>query len=159
MTFKTADLVDAHDADLTFCDLPFLRFGRRRAFAGAMVTVKCFEDNALLKATLQEPGRGRVLAVDGGGSTRCALMGDVIAEIMRSNGWAGAVIHGAIRDCEDIDAMDVGLRCLSTSPKKSGKDGFGHRDVELRFGGAVFRPGEWLYCDADGVLLSRDKLL
>ena len=155
---KTADLVDRHDALVRFCDLPFLKFGRVKAFYGRIATVKCFEDNVLLKAMLEEPGEGRVLVVDAGGSTRCAVLGDLLASLLRDSGWAGIVINGAIRDCDEIDAMEVGVRCLATSPKKSAKDGQGHRDVPVAFGGATFVPGHWAYCDGDGVLASEQKL-
>ena len=155
---KTADLDDSHDSLLRFCDLPFLKFGRVKAFHGPVATVKCFEDNALLKATLEEPGDGRVLVVDAGGSTRCAVVGDMLAAILRDSKWAGIVINGTIRDCAEIDQMEVGVRCLSTSPKKSAKDGFGHRDIPVTFGGATFASGDWVYCDADGVLVSREKI-
>ncbi len=159
MTFKTADLIDAHGADLRFCDLPFRHFGRIRAFSGEIVTVKCFEDNALLKAELQKPGAGKVLVVDGGGSTRSALDGDVIAGILKDSGWAGVVINGAIRDSVEIDAMDVGLVALSTTPVKSKQDRLGYVGVPLRFGGIEFRPGERVYVDDDGVVVSERDLL
>ena len=155
---KTADLVDRHDALVRFCDLPFLKFGRVKAFSGRIATVKCFEDNVVLKAMLEEPGEGRVLVVDAGGSTRCAVLGDLLASLLRDSGWAGIVINGAIRDSDEIDQMEVGLRCLSTSPKKSAKDGYGHRDVPVSFGGVTFVPGHWAYGDSDGVLVSEEKL-
>ena len=155
---KTADLVDAHDDEVTFCNLPFRHFGRVRAFHGPVATVKCHEDNALLRAFLEEPGDGRVMVVDAGGSTRCAVLGDQIALIVRENGWAGIVIHGAIRDSAEIDAMDVGVVALATSPKKSAKAGHGHRQVAIAFGGARFEPGDWVCCDADGVLVAKRRL-
>lgn len=155
---KTADLVDKFDADVMFCELPFLKFGKRRMFSGEIATVKCFEDNVLLRATLEEPGNGRVLVVDGGGSKRLAILGDMIAEISRDNGWAGLVINGSIRDSAEINAMDVGVFCLATSPKKSSKTGAGSRDVPVSFGGVEFRPGAYVYCDADGVLVAPRKL-
>jgi regulator of ribonuclease activity A len=155
---KTADLVDAHQDKVRFCNLPFLKVGRIRAFCGPVATVKCFEDNALLKAYLREPGGGRVMVVDGGGSTRVALLGDQNAGILRSSGWAGIIINGAIRDSTEIDRMDVGVFCLAISPMKSGKDGFGKRDNSVEFGGVTFRPGDYVYCDADGVLVASEKL-
>jgi regulator of ribonuclease activity A len=155
---KTADLVDAHNDQVHFCDLPFRKFGRRRAFHGPIATIKSFEDNALLRAYLQEPGGRRVMVVDGGGSTRCALLGDQIAGILIDNGWAGIIINGAIRDSLEIDGMECGVFCLSTSPKKSAKDGTGKRDIEVAFGGATFVPGHFAYCDADGVLVSGERL-
>jgi regulator of ribonuclease activity A len=155
---KTADLVDAHDDKVRFCELPFLSLGRRRAFAGPVATIRCFEDNALLKAVLEEPGAGRVMVVDGGGSTRRALLGDQIALILQRNGWAGIVINGAVRDRAEIEAMDVGVFCLATSPKKSLKEGIGKRDAAIAFGGVEFRPDDHVYCDADGVLVAAEKL-
>src|SRR5262245_57679261 len=100
---KTADLVDAHNDLVRFCDLRFRMFGRVRSFGGPIATVKCFEDNALMKACLQEPGNGRVMVVDGGGSTRFALLGDQIALILQASGWAGIIINGSIRDSAEID--------------------------------------------------------
>lgn len=156
---KTADLVDAHDALLQFCDLPLRRFGRVGAFWGPIATVKCFEDNALIKASLEEPGNGRVLVVDGGGSTRRALLGDQMALILKSRGWAGIILNGAIRDCVEIDQLEVGVLSLATTPKKSAKSGAGERDVIVRFGGVQFIPGHYAYCDADGVLVSAERLV
>jgi regulator of ribonuclease activity A len=154
---KTADLVDAHGEDVRFCHLPFLKFGRKTSFHGPIATVKCFEDNALLKAELQKPGEGRVMVVDGGGSTRCALLGDQIAMILRDNGWAGIILNAAIRDSAEMDEMDVGVFCLGTSPKKSSKDGAGKVGVPLRFGDVEFRPGMYAYADADGLLVSDES--
>ena len=157
--FKTADLVDEFDAELELCNLPFRGFGRQRAFYGEVQTVKCFEDNALLKAELQKPGHGRVLVIDAGASTRVAMVGDIIAGLAIDNGWAGIVVNGCIRDSEEIDSMAIGLRCLGTSPKKSVKDGAGKVGIAVSFGGVRFEPGHYLYCDADGVLVSARKLL
>lgn len=156
---KTADLVDAHDAELELCHLPFLKLGRRIAFHGEIVTVRTFEDNALMRRVLEEEGRGRVLVVDGGGSTRCAVLGDNVAELARNNGWAGIVLNGAVRDSAELDAMDFGVFCLATAPKKSRKEGIGARDETVRFGGAAFAPGAFVYCDADGVLVSARDLV
>lgn len=155
---KTADLVDAHPDEVRFCNLPFLKFGRRSAFFGPAQTVSCFEDNVLLRAELEKPGEGRVMVVEGGGSTRVAIMGDMLAGLLLKNGWAGAVVNGAIRDSVEIDALDVGLRCLSTTPIKSSKNGTGTVGGPVRFGDATFKPGNWVYCDADGVLVSEEKL-
>lgn len=155
---KTADLVDEFPDDVRFCNLPFLKFGRKPAFVGQAQTVACFEDNVLLKAELEKPGNGRVLVVEGGGSTRVAIMGDMIAGILLDNGWAGIIINGAIRDSVEIDAMDVGVRCLATTPIKSSKNGTGSVGGPVRFGDATFKPGDWVYCDADGVLVSDREL-
>ncbi len=155
---KTADLVDAFPDAVRFCNLPFLKFGRRPAFFGPAQTVSCFEDNVLLGEELETQGDGRVLVVEGGGSTRVAIMGDMIAGSLLKNGWAGAIINGAIRDSAEIDGMDIGLRCLSTTPIKSGKNGTGTIGGPVRFGDATFKPGDWVYCDADGVLVSEQEL-
>lgn len=151
---KTADLVDAHGEDVHFCDLPFIKLGKRQSFCGPIATVKCFEDNALLKAELQKPGEGRVMVVDGGASTRVALLGDQITLILRDNGWAGIIINGSVRDSAEIDAMDVAVFCRSITPKKSSKEGVGKRDIGVNFGGVTFLPGRFAYADADGVLVS-----
>lgn len=155
---KTADLVDAHGDDVHFCNLPFLKLGERKSFAGPIATVKCFEDNALLKSELQKPGEGRVMVVDGGGSTRVALLGDQIAMILRDNGWAGIIINGSVRDSAEINDMNVGVFCLSVTPKKSVKDGAGKAGVPVQFGGVTFTPGAYVYVDADGVLTSSRDL-
>jgi regulator of ribonuclease activity A len=155
---KTADIVDSHNDQVAFCHLPFLKFGQVKSFSGEVQTVKSFEDNVLLKAELSKPGRGRVLVVDGGGSTRLAILGDIIAGIMHDNDWAGIIINGAIRDCEEVDAMPVAVRCLGTSPKKSAKTGDGQVGIPVQFGGVTFTPGSWVYVDADGVLVAEQSL-
>jgi len=155
---KTADLVDAHGDEVHFCNLPFLKLGQKKDIAGPIMTVKCFEDNALLKAELQKPGEGRVMVVDGGASSRVALLGDQIAMILRDNGWAGIVINGAVRDSAEINNMDVAVFCLSVTPKKSVKDGAGKAGGHVQFGGVTFTPDMYLYADADGVLVSARDL-
>ncbi|MBB2719835.1 UNVERIFIED_ORG: regulator of ribonuclease activity A [Rhizobium etli] len=155
---KTADLVDAHGDDVHFCNLPFLKLGKRKSFAGPIATVKCFEDNALLKSELQKPGEERVMVVDGGSSSRVALLGDQIAMILRDNGWAGIIINGSVRDSAEINEMDVGVFCLSVTPKKSVKDGAGQAASPVQFGGVTFAPGAFVYVDADGVLTSSRDL-
>lgn len=156
---KTADLVDTNNEDVEFCHLPFVKFGQVRSFFGQIKTVQSFEDNVLLKAELSKPGEGRVLVVDGGGSTRLAILGDIIAGIMYENNWAGIIINGAIRDSEEVNEMPVAVRCLGTSPKKSSKSGDGKLGVPVHFGGVWFNPGDWVYVDADGVLVSKKKLI
>lgn len=155
---KTADLVDAHDAEVGFCHLPFRRFGRLRRIAGVIRTVRTFEDNTLVRKCLEEDGKGRVLVVDGAGSTRVALVGDVLAALARDHGWAGIVVNGGIRDSAEIDTMDVGVFALGTSPKKSAKGGFGEVDVPVRFGGVELVPGHVLYADDDGILVAARAL-
>ena len=151
---KTADLFDAFGSTLTFCDLPLRKFGRRPSFAGGIRTVKCFEDNTVVRAELEKPGEGRILVVDGGGSSRVALVGDILAELSIANGWAGLLINGSIRDSAEIDRMDQAVFALGVTPCKSAKENGGKAGCEIRFGGVVFRPGGFVYGDADGVLYS-----
>ncbi|NYH77004.1 regulator of ribonuclease activity A [Actinopolyspora biskrensis] len=155
MTTTTADLADRDGEDVRSCDLQLCRFGTRQVFSGPIRTVRCFQDNALLKKTLSEPGEGAVLVVDGAGSVHTALVGDLIAELGRSNGWSGIVVNGAIRDSAVIDGMEFGVRALGTNPRKSSKSGAGEADVTVEFGGVRFVPGEYLLSDHDGVVVSR----
>ncbi len=158
MTIKTADLYDDYAEELQIAAPLFRQFGARRAFHGPVATVKVFEDNVLVKKTLGEEGAGRVLVVDGGASTRCALLGDLLAAMARDNGWAGVVVYGAIRDSADIDAMDVGVMALATCPAKSIKRGEGQTGIALRFAGITIHPGDHLYADADGIVVARRDL-
>ncbi|MEU6730265.1 ribonuclease E activity regulator RraA [Nonomuraea wenchangensis] len=155
MTISTADLYDEHGDRLDSCQLQLRQYGGRRAFSGRIVTVRCHEDNALLKSVLSEPGEGRVLVVDGGGSLRAALMGDVIAGIAVASGWAGVVINGAVRDVAALRDLDLGVKALGSNPRKSAKTGAGERDVPVTFGDAVFHPGAELFSDEDGILVTR----
>jgi regulator of ribonuclease activity A len=149
----TADLVDEIGADVRSCDTQFRQFGGRSMFAGAIHTVRCFEDNALLKSVLSEPGDGAVLVVDGGASLHSALVGDVIAGLGQDNGWAGIVVNGVVRDAAALREIDIGIKALGTNPRKSSKTGSGERDVEVEFGGVVFGPGDVLYSDDDGIVV------
>lgn len=155
ITFRpTADLVDDIGPDVRSCDTQFRQFGGRSEFAGPITTVRCFQDNALLKSVLGEPGNGRVLVVDGDGSLHTALVGDLIAELGRSNGWAGLILHGAVRDSATLATLGIGIKALGTNPRKSSKTGAGERDVDLRFGGVTFCPGEIAYSDDDGIVVT-----
>jgi len=149
----TADLVDEIGAEVRSCDLQFRQFGARRQFAGRISTVRCHQDNALLKSVLAEPGAGGVLVVDGDGSLHTALVGDVIAELARSNGWSGLILHGAVRDAATLGTLDIGIKALGTNPRKSTKTGAGERDVPLRFGGVDFVPGQFAFSDDDGIVV------
>jgi regulator of ribonuclease activity A len=154
VTFRpTADLVDDIGADVRSCDLQFTQYGGRCEFAGPITTVRCFEDNALLKSVLSEPGDGGVLVIDGDGSLHTALVGDLIAALARDNGWAGLIINGAVRDAATLRTIDVGIKALGTNPRKSTKTGEGQRDVAVEFGGVVFVPGEIAYSDDDGIVV------
>lgn len=158
MSLATTDLCDAHgDAVLVVAPL-FRDFGARRNFAGVIATVKVHEDNVLVRAVLEEPGLGRVLVVDGGGSLRCALVGDLLVACAHRSGWAGIVVNGAIRDSEAIATFDVGVKALATCPRKSTKHGWGERDVPVTFGGVTFVPGAWLAADADGIVVAATAL-
>jgi regulator of ribonuclease activity A len=150
---NTADLYDEYEEKLQSCDTQFRQYGGRAEFHGRIVTVRCHEDNALLKSVLTEPGEGRVLVVDGGGSLHRALMGDVIAGLATDNGWAGVVINGAVRDVVALSALDIGVKALGSNPRKSTKTGSGERDVPVTFGSATFTPGAEVYSDEDGVVV------
>ena len=149
----TADLVDEIGPDVRSCDLQLRQFGGRSEFAGPITTVRCFEDNALLKSVLSEPGDGGVLVIDGDGSVHTALVGDVIAELGRSNGWSGLIVNGAVRDASTLRTLDIGIKALGTNPRKSTKTGDGERDAVVEFGGVVFTPGDIAYSDDDGIVV------
>lgn len=152
--FATADLYDTHAERVEVSELEWISVGQRRRFAGPIETLKAFEDNSLVREILGEPGRGRVLVVDAGGSRRRAMLGDQLAQRAVDAGWAGVVIWGCIRDRVAIDAMALGVRCIGTTPRKTEKRGEGQRGIRLQFGGARFEPGAWLYADEDGILVS-----
>ncbi|MBJ7288516.1 ribonuclease E activity regulator RraA [Williamsia sp.] len=155
LTFTaTADLVDEIGEDVRSCDTQFRQFGGRREFVGPVRTVRCHQDNALLKKVLGTPGDGAVLVIDGGGSLHTALVGDLIAELGRSNGWAGIIAHGAIRDSAVIATMDIGVKALGTNPRKSTKTGAGEADVDVAFGGVTFRVGDIVHSDDDGIVVT-----
>ena len=158
MTFSTADLHDEYEGKVQVANMLLQGYGQKTRFSGPNSTVKCFEDNSLVRAALEEPGRGRVLVIDGGGSIRCALVGDRMAELGMKNGWAGLVINGCIRDSAVISSLNIGIKALGTNPRRSVKKGEGQRDITLNFADATFAPGDWLYADEDGILLSPVKL-
>lgn len=152
MTLKTSDLCDACDGARASA-LAWRGYGRRRAFAGTIRTIRCHEDIGLMRATVGQAGHGQVLVIDGGGSLARALFGDVMAEVAMRNGWAGLVIHGAIRDSVEIDAMDIGVKALGTVPRRGERTGAGETDVPVTFGGVTFTPGHRLVADDDGVIV------
>ena len=154
----TADLCDAYSDELQIAEPIFRSFGGRDTFHGEAAVVSVFEDNVLVKARLGEPGRGRVLVVDGGGSLRVALMGDNVATLAQQNGWAGLVIHGCIRDSVEVAEIDIGVLALATCPRKSAKEGRGDRDVEVAFAGVRIGPGDWIYADPDGLIVAPREL-
>jgi len=164
MALSTADLCDAHedllnDGQLRVVESMFGSYGEREAFNGPIATLELFEDNGLVRQALEGPGNGRVLVIDGGGSLRRALVGDQLAALALKNGWGGIVVNGCIRDSRMLATMDIGVLALDTHPQKTAKKGQGESDVAVTFGGVTFRPGEWLYADEDGVLVSSVALL
>jgi regulator of ribonuclease activity A len=154
----TADIVDAHQAAVRSCPVQFRDFGGRRAFEGRIETLRTFEDNGRVRSLLEEPGEGRVLVIDGGGSLRTALVGDKIAELARANGWAGLLIYGAVRDTVALASLAIGIKALGSNPMRSAKAGAGERGVTVTIGDVAFVPGEYLYADEDGVLVSAGML-
>ncbi len=158
MSFATADLYDQHEHRVQVLEPMLADYGGKRRFSGPIATVKVFEDNSLVRAALEEPGAGKVLVVDGGGSLRCALVGDKLAELASRNGWAGLVVYGCIRDAAAIATIPIGLKAVNTTPRKSAKQGAGDRDIPVQFAGVTFTPGWFLYADEDGVLISEQFL-
>ncbi len=162
MTFKTPDLCDQFESELgktvRVVAPMFQIYGGKRSFSGEIVTLKIFEDNSLVREAFAENGQGKVLVIDGGGSLRCALVGDQLAILAQKNGWAGAVVYGCIRDSVDINGIDIGVRALNTHPQKSIKKGAGDRNLAVTFGGVTFNPGEFVYADDDGVIVSTKQL-
>lgn len=163
MDFATCDLCDANEdklADGSLAVLPpvFSAYGNRLRFAGPARTLKLFEDNVLVRAALETPGEGAVLVVDGGGSLRCALVGGNLGQLAEKNGWAGIIVHGCVRDSAELNACEVGIRALATHPRRSFRKGLGDKDIAVDIAGVTVRPGQWIYADEDGVLVSATPL-
>jgi regulator of ribonuclease activity A len=158
MTFTTPDICDEYSDELQVLDPAFTEYGGREKFCGEIVTIKCFEDNSLVKQTLAGDGRGKVMVVDGGGSLRCALLGDMLGAMAAENGWQGVLIYGCVRDVEILKGIDIGVRALSCHPLKSHKRNVGQHDVPVRFAGVHFEPGEYLYADENGIVVAKKNL-
>jgi len=158
MSFATADLYDEHEESLQIATPMFNDYGGKKKFSGPASTVKVFEDNSLVRAVLEEPGEGKVLVVDGGASLRCALLGDMLAELAKDNGWEGIIVYGCIRDSAVIANIDIGVKALNTNPRKSVKKGVGERDIPVTFADVTINPGDYIYADEDGVVISVEKL-
>ncbi len=155
--FKTADLCDEFEQSVGVAE-PLLRdYGGNTSFCGSLATVKVFEDNVLVREALKTDGQG--LVVDGGGSTRCALVGDRLAQLAYENGWTGIIVDGCIRDSDEISRIPIGVKARHAVPKKSAKRGAGERDVPVRFAGLTFTPGDYLYADPDGIIVAERDLL
>ncbi|HEX2495098.1 MAG TPA: ribonuclease E activity regulator RraA [Steroidobacter sp.] len=159
MEFKTADLCDQFSDEVEICEPVFHDYGGRRAFAGRAATIKCFEDNSRVRELVTEAGAGRVLVIDAGGSLRRAVLGDLLAQKAADSGWSGVVIYGCLRDSAAIGRMPIGVKALGACPLKTEKRNEGQRDIAVRFAGATFRPGDWIYADEDGVIVARRALL
>jgi len=158
VAFSTPDLADAN-AKVVALLLPWQDFGARSVFCGRAVTVKCFEDNSLVKELVQQPGLGRVIVVDGGESRRRALLGDQLAAKAADQGWAGLVIAGVVRDVEILESTGLGVKALGCCPQKTDKRGEGQLDIPVHIGGAMVSPGDYIYADRNGVLVSAEPLL
>lgn len=160
MTFSTADLCDrfADRENFQIAEPLFRQFGGNRSFCGQITTLKVFEDNSLVRSVLEEKVSDRVLVIDGGGSRRCALLGDTLAQLALENGWQGIIVYGCIRGSEVIEQLPLGVMALSTHPLRSRKHDHGERDVMITFAGVNFKKNHYLYADSDGIIVSETKL-
>lgn len=159
MTFTTPDLCDTHPQDVQVLALPWHSYGGRQVFGGPVSTVRCYEDNSRVKEAASEPGKGRVLVVDGAASLRRALLGDMIAEAAAENGWAGMVICGAVRDVDELGVCALGVQALGSIPLRTERRGLGERDVDIVLAGVTISPGNFIYADNTGVVVARKALV
>ena len=157
-TFPVTDLCDEFSDELQIAEPIFTDFGGLDAFCGPIRTLKVFEDNSLVRSELETAGEGRVLVVDGLGSNRCAELGGNLANLAEDNGWAGVVVYGCVRDVNEIEDCDIGVKALAAHPLKSRKQDIGELELDLRFAGVVFREGDWLYADLDGLVTAEREL-
>ena len=157
--FTTADLWDEHHEHLSCVEPIFYSFGKKKAFSGKITTLKLFEDNSFVRKQLESNGKGKVLVVDGGASLRCALFGDKLAELAITNKWEGIIVNGCIRDSYLINQMDIAIKAINTGPVKSIKRNIGKMNIPVNFSGVTFIPGQFVYSDNDGVLISKKRLL
>ena len=153
---KTSDISDQLHPNVQYLEPIYNGYGAKIDFFGVIHTIKCFEDNSLVREVLDTDGQGRVLVVDAGGSRRCAMLGDQLAAKAVKNNWSGVVMYGLIRDSEMINKMPIGIRALGTHPLKSIKKGAGEKDLDLSFSGVNFVPGDYLYADQDGVIVVKE---
>jgi regulator of ribonuclease activity A len=158
MKYSTPDLSDLYPSLVRIAEPVFRNYGGRRSFGGEAVTIRCFEDNSFVKETAGKPGRGKVMVVDGGGSVRKALIGDLIAETAFQNGWEGLIIYGAVRDVDAIGGLDLGVMALASIPLRTERKGLGETGVPVTFAGVTFSPGEYVYADSTGILVSPEPL-
>lgn len=157
-TKSTPDLCDEYEGQVKVLDAIFRNYGGVDSFYGEAVTIKCFVDNSVVKQLVDTPGEGRVIVMDGGGSLRRAILGDMLAEKASNNGWAGLVINGCIRDCDEIAQLKLGVKALNTHPMKTEKRGLGDLDIPVTFAGHTIEPGNWVYSDNNGIVVSEKKL-
>ena len=158
MQYVTPDLCDAYPELVQGVEPMFSNFGGHDSFGGEIVTIKCFEDNSLVKDQVDLDGKGKVLVVDGGGSLRRALLGDMLAEKAAKNGWEGLVVYGCIRDVDVIAQTALGVQALASHLMNTDKRGIGDLNVAVTFGGVTFRPGEYVYADNNGIIVSPQPL-
>lgn len=158
MSLKTTDLSDLHPKKVQAAESLFRDFGGRKMFHGEIVTLKIFEDNSFVRKALEQNGEGKVLVVDGGGSLRCALLGDQLGELAVKNKWNGVLVFGCVRDSEALSQLDLGIKALNTHPLKTEKRNEGQENITVRFAGVDFVPGTFIYADEDGVLVTAERL-
>lgn len=158
MEYSTPDLCDLYPALVRIAEPVFRNYGGRRSFGGEAVTVRCVEDNSFVKETAGKPGRGKVMVVDGGGSVKKALLGDLIAETAFQNGWEGLIIYGAVRDVDALESLDLGIMALASIPLRTERKGAGETGIPVTFAGVTFSPGEFVYADATGIIVSSRPL-
>ena len=158
MQYNTSELCDLYADMIDVVEPLFANYGGRRSFGGKIHTVKCFEDNGLVRQMLAEPGVGKVLLIDGGGSARRALIDAELATMAAENGWEGIVVYGCVRDVDVLAQTDLGIQALASHPMKTDKRGIGDLNVAVTFGGVTFRPGEFVYADNNGVIISPSAL-
>jgi regulator of ribonuclease activity A len=159
MDMKTTDLCDKNtEAARVSIPIGFKDYGGRKNFFGRIYTVKCYEDNSYVRKALEKDGQDKVLVVDGGGSLRCALLGDMLGELAVKNNWNGIIVYGCIRDSAAVSQLALGVKALNTNPLKSGKRNEGQENISVRFAGVDFIPDEFVYCDEDGIIVSKEEL-
>jgi regulator of ribonuclease activity A len=153
MTYSVPDICDEFPQDIRVLESLFSNFGGKQRFSGEIITIECFEDNSLVRDAVRTEGRGRVIVVDGGGSLRRALFGDMLAAKAVENGWQGVLINGCVRDVEILETIDLGVKALNCHPVKTDKRGEGRLNVPVRFAGVCFKPGQYLYADKNGTVI------
>jgi regulator of ribonuclease activity A len=158
MSLKTTDLSDLHPKKVQAAESLFRDFGGRKMFHGEIVTLKIFEDNSFVRKALEQNGESKVLVIDGGGSLRCALLGDQLGELAVKNKWSGVLVFGCVRDSEALSQLDFGIKALNTHPLKTEKRNEGQENIAVRFAGVDFVPGTFIYADEDGVLVTAERL-